>query len=147
MNDTPISTADLTDISGYRHLTPVTLRFSDQDAIGHINNVSYAAYAEAGRVAWGIDLIDQSGETNCDFILANLTIDYLREMHYPGTVEVGTRAIRLGNKSATVGQGIFRDGIAMAIARCTIVFIDVADGGTTRVPDGVRTLIEADLNR
>lgn len=147
MDETPIPNADLADISVYRHWTPVTLRFSDQDSIGHVNNVAYAAFAESGRVAWGMELVDRSGETDCDFILASLTIDYLREMHYPGTVEVGTRAVRLGNKSVTVGQGIFRDSVAVAVARGTIVFIDAVGGGTTRVPDGVRTLIEAELNR
>src|SRR5215831_6094977 len=38
--------------AGYPHWTTVTLRYSDQDSMGHVNNVSYAAYVEAGRVAF-----------------------------------------------------------------------------------------------
>jgi acyl-CoA thioester hydrolase len=147
MNDSPADAAaiDLADASLYRHWTPVTLRFSDQDAVGHINNVAYAAYVEAGRVAWGMDLIRGSGTYNTDFLLANVTIDYLREMHYPGTVEVGTRPLRLGNKSMTIGVGVFREGTAVAVARCAIVFIDETSGATTRIPDAIRALVEAEL--
>ena len=36
--------------SQFRHWTPITIRFSDQDSVGHVNNVSYAAYFEAGRI-------------------------------------------------------------------------------------------------
>ena len=44
--------ADLTDAGTFRHWTPVSLRFSDQDSMGHINNVAYAAYVEQARVAF-----------------------------------------------------------------------------------------------
>jgi acyl-CoA thioester hydrolase len=136
---------DLTDAAGFDHWTPVTIRFSDQDGIGHVNNVAYAAYVEAGRVAWGMDLIARAEATGVDFILASLAIDYRREMHYPGTVEVGSRPVRLGTKSVTLGFGIFRDGVAVATAHSTIVFIDTENGKSAPVPDPVRTLIEADL--
>ena len=31
---------DLTDRANFSHWTPVTIRFSDQDPLGHVNNVA-----------------------------------------------------------------------------------------------------------
>ena len=45
MNDA----VDLTNRDSFRHWTPVTIRFSDQDPLQHVNNVAYAAYFEAAR--------------------------------------------------------------------------------------------------
>jgi acyl-CoA thioester hydrolase len=136
---------DLADAATYDHWTPVTIRFSDQDSLGHINNVSYAAYVEVGRIAWGMGLVERVGAKNIDFILANVSIDYLRESHYPGTIQVGTRATRIGTKSVTLGFGLFLNDIAVASARSTIVFIDEKSRATVPVPEGVRALIEEEL--
>ena len=40
---------DLTRREIFRHFTPVTIRFSDTDKLGHVNNVSIASYFEASR--------------------------------------------------------------------------------------------------
>ena len=45
--DTPAT--DLTIRDSFSHWTPVTIRFSDQDPLGHVNNVSITAYVEACR--------------------------------------------------------------------------------------------------
>lgn len=86
------SKPDLTDISQYDFFEPVTLRYSDQDSMGHINNVAYAALFEAGRLGLFLDLFKSLGDSRQDFVLAHLGIDYLQEMHFPGTVQVGEAA-------------------------------------------------------
>ena len=40
---------DLTKRATFGLFTPVTIRFSDTDALGHVNNVATAAYVEAAR--------------------------------------------------------------------------------------------------
>ena len=32
------------------HHTELQMRFSDTDALGHVNNIAFASYAETGRV-------------------------------------------------------------------------------------------------
>lgn len=34
----------------FKHVTPLQLRFSDLDRLGHVNNVIYLTYFELGRI-------------------------------------------------------------------------------------------------
>ncbi len=136
--------ADLTDAGTFRHWTPVSLRFSDQDSMGHINNVAFAAYVEQARVAF-IDAFLRNRGEGIDYILASVNIDYRREMHFPGTVDIGVRLIRIGNKSITTGYGLFKDGENVATAGSVNVFFDTKNGKTIPIPDNLRSILGKDL--
>ena len=135
---------DLTDAGSFRHSTPVSLRFSDQDSLGHINNVAYAAYVEQARVAL-IDKLLRSRGDDIDYILANVEINYRREMHFPGTVDVGARLLKVGTKSITTGYGLFKDGGNVATAGSVNVFFDPATRKTMAIPDSLRRILEEEM--
>lgn len=137
----PAVEPDLTDPGIYVHWCPVTLRFSDQDSQGHINNVAYAAYIEAGRVAFCIDVMRETDATAADFVLAHLAIDYRAEMHYPGTIQVGSCVKRIGTKSVRLGHGIFLEGRLYATAESVLVFIDTRHRGSIPVPPVMREIL------
>ena len=137
---------DLTRRDTYRHWTPVTIRYSDQDAMAHVNNTAMATYVESSRTAFIYQLIKRGGMEGMEFILARLVIDYLRELHYPGTVEVGTRLIRVGTKSITTGYGVFKGDTCYATSQCVNVFYDMATRKTRVPPESVRAALLAELN-
>lgn len=132
---------DLTRRETFSAFTPVTLRFSDQDSMGHINNVSFAAYIEAARTMLVQGLLDQFQHPGLDFILARVVIDYRRELHYPGTVEVGGRLIGLGNKSLTSGYGVFLDNECVCTAESVNVFYDMKTRSSVVPPEDVREAV------
>ena len=139
---------DLTRRESFRHWSPVTIRFSDQDSLGHINNVALAQYFEVGRTAYIYDLIRAAGcEGAIEFILARLVIDYRRELHYPGAVEVGARLTRLGTKSLTTGYGIFLGDACVATSEAVNVFYDMQTRRSTVPPTEMRALLERELER
>lgn len=142
MTDTPF---DLTQRSTYRHFTPVTIRFSDQDSMGHVNNVSFAQYVEAARTMLIQGFLDRFDHPGLDFILARVIIDYRAELHYPGTVDVGGRLIKAGTKSLTSGYGIFLGDRCVATAESVNVFYDMNTRKSVAPPDDVRQAIEADI--
>ncbi|WP_340109920.1 thioesterase family protein [Pikeienuella sp. HZG-20] len=139
------TTPDLTDIGGYRFFEPVTLRFSDQDAMGHVNNVAYAALFEAGRLGLFIDLFDGMGEQHFNFVLAHLAIDYLQEMRFPGEVQVGGRVLRVGGKSVTTAYGAFLDGVCHATSISVNVFFDPATRRSRPFSANIRERLESCL--
>ena len=59
-------------------------------------------------------------------MLARLEIDFLKELHWPGTVEVGTAVAEIGNSSYVFTQAVFHDGACAATGRATLVLIDRA---------------------
>ena len=137
--------ADLTDAGTFRHWTPVSLRFSDQDSMGHINNVAYAAYVEQARVAFIDTFLRNRGDSGLDYILASVNIDYRREMHFPGTVDIGARLIRIGTKSITTGYGLFKDSENVATAGSVNVFFDNKSTIPIPIPEDLRRGLEDEL--
>jgi acyl-CoA thioester hydrolase len=141
-----MSKIDLTRRESFRHWSPVTIRFSDQDSLAHVNNVALAQYFEVGRTAFVYDMIRAAAcERQIEFILARLVIDFKRELHYPGAVEVGSRLTRLGTKSLTTGYGIFKGDACIATSDAVNVFYDMAARRSTEPPASVRALLEREL--
>jgi len=138
---------DLTAAGTFRHWTPVSLRFSDQDNMGHINNVAYAAYVEQSRVAFLNDFLRSQGGGAIDYILASVNIDYRREMHFPGTVDIGARFMRIGTKSITTAYGLFKDGENVATAGSANVFFDFQSGRTIPIPDDLKKILETESTK
>ena len=135
---------DRTNYESFRFWTAVTIRYSDQASMGHGNNCAYAAYAEAGRTMFLGGLLDSEMHPSIDFILASVKIDYLKEIYYPGSVNIGTRILKLGTKSMTLGTGMFLDGEAVAIAESVNLFFDMRIRKTIPIPDDIRAQLEAD---
>jgi len=137
MSETPAKPV-LSDRSLYRFWHHDIIRFGDLDRQGHVNNARFATYCEGGRVA----VLDQQIRPLLPptdlFVLANLTINFRREMTYPGEVEVGTRILRLGASSLTFGKGLFSKGDCTATAEATIVLLDPATRRPKPFPDAAR---------
>jgi acyl-CoA thioester hydrolase len=89
------------------------LRFCDTDQNGHVNNTTFAALAESGRVAlFRTGLGVRSGATY--FVVARLAIDFRAELRYPGRVSTGTWITTLGRSSLTLRQAILSEDRELA---------------------------------
>ena len=131
VNDRPTSHRPAPRLEDYPHRASDLIRYADLDPQGHVNNAVFATYFETGRVAMfrGPDLgIGADGKT---FVLVRQEIDFLQELRWPGSVEIGTAIASFGRSSFTVAQVVFRGDVCAAAGRATIVFIDLA----TRRPE------------
>jgi acyl-CoA thioester hydrolase len=112
----------LQDRSIYPHWCSDTVRFSDQDAAGHVNNVALCAYLETARLTFMRDMgMFAQKEDGVRGISAGMTVSFLAESHWPGQVELGTGVIKVGTSSITVGSAAFKDGQCIAAAEMTVV--------------------------
>ena len=112
----------LQDRSIYPHWCTDTVRFSDQDAAGHINNVALCAYLETARLTFIRDMgMMVNAEDGVRGISAGMTVSFLVESHWPGQVELGTGVMRIGTSSITVGSAAFKDGACIVAAEMTVV--------------------------
>ena len=103
---------------------PDIIRFADMDRQGHVNNAVYPTYFESGRVGFIYDPENGLQVEGCTTVLARLEIDFLKELRWPGTVEVGTGIAEIGRTSYVFAQAIFHDGACAARGRSTMVLID-----------------------
>jgi acyl-CoA thioester hydrolase len=114
----------------FPHRTTESIRFGDLDSNNHVNNAVFSSFFEAGRVTLFRDPERALMPDGLIWTLAQITIDYLGEMHWPGTVEVGIGLASLGRTSAVFEQAIFYEGRCTATARAVNVLVDT----TTRKP-------------
>ena len=103
---------------------PDTIRFADMDRQGHVNNAVYPTYFETGRVGTIYDPQAGLQVEGATTVLARIEIDFLKELRWPGTVEVGTGIAEIGRTSYVFAQAIFHDGACAARGRSTMVVID-----------------------
>lgn len=109
---------------GYSIWTPVNIRYSDQDPMGHVNNVAITAFLESGRSGLLQAIFANRELPPRGMVLAHLGIDYLHEIKFPGTVDVGARLARVGEKSLTGHFAVFRDDVCCVVSESTNVFFD-----------------------
>ena len=116
------------------HRTAIQMRFSDTDALGHLNNGSFAVYAETARLA----LLGQLTESFRSLILAHLAIDFRRQVHYGEQVEVETAVTKLGTTSVTLQQVVRANGEPAAEVRSVVVLFDYATQRPRPLPPDAR---------
>jgi acyl-CoA thioester hydrolase len=119
------------------------LRYGDTDRQGHINNAAYATFCESGRVAFMFDPDHPMAPPGTNFVIVRLAIDYKRELHWPGEVVIGTGVTRIGGKSVTLAQGIFRDGVMAAAAENVLAIMDDTTRRAIEIPATTRARLEA----
>lgn len=108
----------------YSIWTPVTIRYSDQDPMRHVNNVAVVAYLESGRTGLLREMLGPERLRGNNMVLANVNVDYLHEITFPGTVDVGAKLVRVGGKSLTAHFAIFQDETCCVVSESTNVFFD-----------------------
>lgn len=98
-----------------------TLRYSDTDRQGHVNNAVFSTLLESGRVNILYDQREPLAADGCAFVIARLEIDFLAELNWPGVVDVATAVARIGRSSLEIRQALFQNNECAAVSRSVIV--------------------------
>jgi acyl-CoA thioester hydrolase len=98
----------------------------------------FSTFFEAARVSLFRDPKRNLMPQGLIWTLARVTIDYLDEMHWPGTVEIGIGLANLGRTSAVFEQAIFFEGRCTATATAVNVLVDLANRKPTPITDEIR---------
>jgi acyl-CoA thioester hydrolase len=118
------------------------LRYGDTDRQGHVNNAVFATFMETGRVELIYNAQDPLLDEGYSFVLAKLDIDYVAEILWPGTVEIGTRVTRVGRSSVAMQQAVFQAGRLCASAETVVVQFDQATRKSHAFSDQQRAKLE-----
>ena len=102
-------------------------RFQDIDPNRHLNNVAFAAMFETARVRLNRELRPWADRPkNERSMVAAVTINYLREGHYPDDVEISSGVSSIGTSSYVIVQAMFQNG--QCIATCDSIIVCRTDG-------------------
>ncbi|ORE98138.1 thioesterase family protein [Aurantimonas sp. 22II-16-19i] len=135
-------TKDAPSLEDFPARTTDKLRYGDTDRQGHVNNAVYSTFFETGRVEMlhAGDVPPPEGKA---FVIARVTIDFRREVNWPGEVEIGTGVAAIGNSSIRLRQALFQNGRICASAESVIVLMDETTRRSTPLPEGMRAKLAA----
>ena len=144
MNEQPAAKPDriLPKLAQFPGQTGDIIRFGDLDPQGHVNNTVFATFFETGRVMLLREPGNELGAPGATTVLARLDISFLRELHWPGEVTIGTGTTHVGRSSYSFLQAIFHNGECAGTANATMVMIDAATRKSRPLPDNVVARLE-----
>jgi acyl-CoA thioester hydrolase len=85
-------------ISDYKYKTPIAIRFSDIDAVGHVNNAIYLTYFEVARLNYWKEIISWNLREN-GVIVGRSEVNYLKPITLEDEIACYVRTTRIGNSS------------------------------------------------
>lgn len=115
--------------SEFKCITPVQLRGSDLDTLGHVNN---AVYFNLMDLAKGDYFTLVNGERldwrKVSVVVANINCDFLKQVLFDEPIVVKTRASMIGTKSFALEQVIVNEETGEVKCHCvsTLVYIEPA---------------------
>jgi acyl-CoA thioester hydrolase len=133
--------SDVETTDRYRYFLPITTRWMDNDAYGHINNVTYYSYFDTVANHF---LIHEGGLDIVSSPIIGLVVEsrctYKAPLAYPDRLRAGLRVDKLGNRSVTYGIGIFKEGEEQAAAHGYFVhvFVDRQSRKAVPMPERMR---------
>ena len=127
------------------HTMRMPIRWGDMDAMGHVNNTVYFRYMEQARIDW-FEKIDCAPvlANGQGVVIINASCTFLRQLKYPGEIEVITFIGLLGRSSFETLQEIRHSDTAdvlVAEGSAKIVWIDYQREKSLPIPDEVRQRI------
>lgn len=117
-------------------------RFKDTDALGHINNASYATWFEEARRPIFELFIPDLDPKKWSLIIARIEIDYLAQGHYQKPATIHTWVEKVGNSSFTLMQEVLQDGKPICRAKSILVHFDYQSQKSVVIPDDIRKKLE-----
>ena len=142
----PESTADSAGMrADYRHFLTISTRWMDNDAYGHVNNVTYYSYFDTvvNEHLITVGGLDIAADPIVGYVVETHCM-YRRPLAFPQAVEAGMRVAKLGTSSVTYEIGIFGQGDAEAAAtgRFVHVWVNRATQRPAPIPPRIRAALE-----
>ena len=132
----------------YRVFHDIATRWMDNDAYGHVNNVTYYSYFDTAANHY---LIHNAGldieRSEVIGFVVNSGCNYVSPIAYPDEIEVGLRVDKLGNSSVQYGLAVFKKGETQASAHGHFVhvFVNRASNQAVSIPERIRQALSAIL--
>jgi acyl-CoA thioester hydrolase len=128
------------------HSLRMPIRWGDMDALGHVNNTVYFRYMEHARIEWFGEIGCKPSPDGEGPVIINANFTFLRQLKYPGDIDVLTYVGPPGRSSFETFVEIRRvdePGIVSASGGAKVVWVDFASGKSVQLPERIRALLES----
>ncbi|QUJ69459.1 acyl-CoA thioesterase (plasmid) [Photobacterium sp. GJ3] len=126
----------------YYDLSP---RYSETDAMGHINNTVLPVWFEKARDPIFELFMPGRDLSKANLITVKYEIEFSNEIRYENDVQISTGIKKIGNSSLTVVQRLVQNDVLCAIGQTTIVHFDYKTKKPGPIPETIRQQLEAHI--
>ncbi|MGM0886440.1 MAG: acyl-CoA thioesterase [Bacillota bacterium] len=105
------------------HELEVNVRFSETDALGHINNTSYFVYLEEARMKFFEALGQATNVESWNFLLASTKCDFIAQGYFNQLLTIRTSLTKVGTKSCDMFHDILCSQTGEVIAKGSAVLV------------------------
>ncbi|WP_371373964.1 acyl-CoA thioesterase [Thalassotalea aquiviva] len=120
----------------------ITPRFSDTDALGHINNTLLPVWFEGARTPIFKLFSPDLDLTNWPLILAKMEVEFHAQLYLQHDIEIRTYISHMGNSSFTVHQQAWQQGQKCASGNAVMVHFSYQKQGSVAIPESVKTELQ-----
>jgi acyl-CoA thioester hydrolase len=121
----------------------ITPRFSDTDALGHINNTVFAVWFEGARQGVFKIFTPELDLQRWPLIIASIKLDYHAQTQYGAEVEIRTYISRIGGSSFDVYQEAWQGGVKTVSGTAVMVQFSYATNAALAIsPEQKRQLLQ-----
>ncbi len=110
--------------------TPLQIRFSDLDRMGHVNNTIFMQLFEIGRA----ELFHQVCGDFFDGVIVKAVVDFHSEVGFTDKLLTETHCSKIGEKSMELTQRMFCNGTLCSTCTTTIVAFDRETRASVVIP-------------
>lgn len=128
---------------GFRFWTEEKLRNADTDQFRHVNNAAIATLFEAARMEIFSPHPIHALMGGANLTVVSLLIEFSAELHFPGSVRIGSTVVEVGRTSLKIRQGLFAksDGGCHAMAQAVCVLVNPQTGRPSLVEPELRAYL------
>ncbi len=128
------------------HTLTIRVRWSDMDAVGHVNNAAYFVYLEQARVSWldSLNATESLTPDACGPVIVTAHCSFHKPIVYPATIEIQMYGGPAGRSSfdsfyeirdAQERERIYTTGSAK------VVWVNHKSKKPSPLPDAIRRLL------
>ena len=117
-------------------------RFSDTDALGHINNTMLPIWFEGARDAVFRLFIPDLNLNEWPLILAKIDVSFHAQIYYGEQVEIRTYIGRIGGSSFDVYQELWQNEQKCASGTAVMVHFSYQQQRSAKIPENIKTQLQ-----
>jgi len=123
----------------FYHWYSLTVRFSDVDALQHVNNAIFNTYYEESRLRFLGEYFEMNKEFHegRSFVMVRSEMEYLGQIKFPDKILIGTGIQKVGNSSLEAFQAIYHSETKklLSVAVTTGVWFNVNKQRPVKLPE------------
>ncbi len=132
------------------HVMRMPIRWGDMDAMGHVNNTVYFRYIEQARISWFDEIGAAPDPTGEGPVIVNARCSFLKQLKYPGEIEVttlvgppGRSSFEMTHEIRLVGAEGLTGPVVYAEGGAKVVWVNFPAEKSVPLPDAIRALLPA----